>query len=351
MSCVHDDVIIMARDCNSHLTNIANVLHRLRDAGLKVKPSKCDFLKKEVLYSGHVISDKGISTDKSKVDKIVSWPTHTNLQQLQQFLGLASYCRCFIKDFATISRPLHRLTEKKAPFHWTSDCANAFTQLKVLLTTAPILSFPDFSQVFILDIDASNEGIGAVLSQCKDGKEHVIAYASQSLTRAERNYSVTRRELLAVVTFTGHFRQYLLGHQFLLRTDHHSLTWLTNFKNPEGQLARWLEKLAEYSFKIEHRSGHKHNNADSLSRYPTNTAINATGSQSSFSLFFYLSGDIHNFQMQDAVTGHVLRAMEQNIKPSIDELAKFGIKTRKLFQLWDQLLVEDHILFRIFSQP
>uniref|UniRef100_A0A1X7TBI5 Reverse transcriptase domain-containing protein n=1 Tax=Amphimedon queenslandica TaxID=400682 RepID=A0A1X7TBI5_AMPQE len=105
----------MGRDCNSHLTNIANVLHRLWDASLKVKPSKCNFLKKEVLFSGHVISDKGISTDKSKVDKIVSWPTHTNLQQLQQFLRLASYYRRFIKKFATISRPLHRLTEKKAP--------------------------------------------------------------------------------------------------------------------------------------------------------------------------------------------------------------------------------------------
>ena len=106
------------------------------------------------------------------------------------------------------------------------------------------------------------------MSQHKNGKEYVIAYASRSLTKAERNYSVTHRELFAVVTFTNHFQQYLLGRQFLLRTDHHSLTWLTNFKNPEGQLARWLEKLSEYSFEIVHRSGHKHNNADSLSRYP-----------------------------------------------------------------------------------
>ena len=216
-----DDVIIMGRDFNSHLTNIASVLHRLRNAGLKVKPTKCDFFKQEVMFLGHVISEKGISTDKSKVDKVVSWATPTNLQQLQQFLGLASYYRPFIQNFATISKPLHRLTEKKTPFHWSPECADSFNQLKKLLTSAPILSFPDFSHKFILDTDASNDGIGAVLSQHKNGKEYVIAYASRSLSKAERNYSVTRRQLLAVVTFTNHFRQYLLGRQFLLRTDHH----------------------------------------------------------------------------------------------------------------------------------
>ena len=344
-----DDVIIMGRDFHSHLTNIASVLTCLRKAGLKVKPAKCHFFEKEVLFLGHVISERGITTDKSKVDKISSWPTPTNLQQLQQFLGLASYYRRFIKDFATISKPLHRLTEKKTPFHWSPECAEAFNQLKQLLTTAPVLSFPDFSCKFILDTDASNDGIGAVLSQHKEGKEFVIAYASRSLTKAERNYSVTRRELLAVVTFTNHFRQYLLGQQFLLRTDHCSLTWLTNFKNPEGQLARWLEKLSEYSFETVHRSGLKHNNADSLSRYPhrDNTVV-ATVSDSPFSLFSHSSSDIHNFQLQDSVIEPVLNAKKQNIKPPLDSLAKYSIQTRKLFQLWDQLQVVDGILFRVF---
>ena len=347
-----DDVIIMGRDFNSHLTNIASVLHRLRNAGLKVKPTKCDFFKQEVMFLGHVISEKGISTDKSKVDKVVSWPTPTNLQQLQQFLGLASYYRHFIQNFATISKPLHRLTEKKTPFHWSSECADSFNQLKKLLTSAPILSFPDFSHKFILDTDASNDGIGAVLSQHKNGKEYVIAYASRSPTKAERNYSVTRRELLAVVTFTNHFRQYLLGQQFLLRTDHHSLTWLTNFKNPEGQLARWLEKLSEYSFEIVHRSGHKHNNADSLSRYPhKDTTLIAAVPDSPLSLFSYSPSDIRDFQLQDIDIEPVQRAKEQNIKPAADSLTKYSIRTRRLFQLWDQLQVVDGILFRVFYSP
>ena len=125
-----------------------------------------------------------------------------------------------------------------------------------------------------MDTDASDSGIGAVLSQVQDdGTERVIAYASRTLSKAERRYCVTRRELLAAIVFIRQFRSYLLGNKFTLRTDHGSLRWLWNFKQPEGQLARWLEKLQEYDFIIEHRQGRKHNNADALSRLPCN-AIN-----------------------------------------------------------------------------
>ena len=122
------------------------------------------------------------------------------------------------------------------------DCQNAFLDLRRKLVSAPILAFPNFSKPFLLDTDASDNGIGAVLSQVQeDGRECVIAYASRMLTKAEQRYCVTHKELLAVVTFVHHFRHYLLGQQFTLRTDHGSLTWLKNFKHPEGQLARWLE--------------------------------------------------------------------------------------------------------------
>ena len=132
-----------------------------------------------------------------------------------------------------------------------------------------LLSPPQFDRMFILDTDASNEGVGAVLSQVgEDGREQVVAYGSRLLTKAERKYCVTRKELLAVVTFTKKFRPYLLGKKFLLRTDHGSLVWLTNFKDPQGQLARWLEILQEFSFEVQHRRGSKHTNADALSRLP-----------------------------------------------------------------------------------
>ena len=135
-----------------------------------------------------------------------------------------------------------------------------------LLISTPILAFPRPSDPFVIDTDASECGIGAILSQCQDGVERVIAYGSCSLTKAERNYSTTQKELLALVYFLKHFRCYLLGSPFMVRTDHAALRWLQEFKHPEGQLARWLEQLQEFDFKTEHRPGRQHSNADALSR-------------------------------------------------------------------------------------
>jgi len=196
------------------------------------------------VFLGHIVSADGVRTDPAKTEKVAQWPIPTSRREVQQFLGLANYYWRFVKDFASITKPLHRLTEKTAKFEWTDECLAAFKELRNKLTTAPVLAFPDYNRPFLLDTDASNSGIGAVLSQLQDdGTERVIAYASRLLTKPERRYCVTRRELLAVVTFTQHFRPYLLGRQFLLRTDHGSLTWLWSFKEPEGQLARWLERL------------------------------------------------------------------------------------------------------------
>ena len=192
----------------------------------------------KVKFLGHIVSADGVQTDPQKTERVSSWPTPSSRKAVQQFLGLASYYRRFVKDFATIAKPLYHLTEKTATFIWSDGAKKAFDELRQRLVTAPTLAFPDYSLPFTLDTDASDVGIGAVLSQRhSDGLEHVVAYASRSLSRPERRYCVTRRELLAVVTFIQHFLPYLLGHEFLLRTDHGSLTWLTNFKEPEGQLA------------------------------------------------------------------------------------------------------------------
>ena len=252
-----------------HLGHLQQVLEWLQQAGLILQPKKCQFLQHKVNFLGHIISSTGISPDPSKTSKVKEWPRPTSVQETQQFLGFANYYRCFVKDFAAIAKPLHQLTEKKALFKWTEQCEQAFTSLKTHLTSAPTLALPDWSQQFIVDTDASDTGIGAVLSQAHlDGTEHVICYVSRILTKSERNYCVTRKELLAVIFFLQHFRQYLLSAPFILRTDHGALTWLQQFKEPEGQLARWLEKLQKYNFTIFHRPGRKHGNADSLSRYP-----------------------------------------------------------------------------------
>ena len=263
-----DDIIIIGRTFEDHLQQIKAV-ERLKEAGLKLQPPKCCFFQKKVQYLGHIVSEDGIATDPSKVGKVAQWPTPSTAREVQQFLGLAGYYRRFIQNFSAIAKPLHKLTEWTSNFNWTNDCETSFKQLKEKLVSAPILTFPDFGLEFVLDTDASNTGIGAELSQVQeDGSEKEIAYASRLLSRAERRYCVTRRELLAVVYFIHQFRPYLLGKQFTLRTDHGSLTWLMNFKEPEGQLARWLEKLQEYDMKIVHRRGRKHSNADAMSRLP-----------------------------------------------------------------------------------
>ena len=140
------------------------------------------------------------------------------------------------------------------------------TLLNEILQT-PILSYPNFNESFILDTDASNFAIGAVLSQNIDGQEKVVAYASRALTKSERKYCITRKELLAVVYFVKYFRHYLYGRRFTVRTDHGSIRWLLNLKNPEGQLARWIEVLTTYDMDIQHRPGTQHRNADAFSRH------------------------------------------------------------------------------------
>ena len=227
-----------------------------------MNPKKCKFLQKEVAYLGHIINEHGIKTDPSKIQAVTNWPTPTKVKDVRGFLGLCGYYRKFVHKFSDIARPLHKLTEKNMKFCWTSDCQDAFDKLKRALTSSPILAYPIPNLQFILDTDASNTGLGSVLSQIQDDKEVVICYYT------ERRYCVTRRELLAIIQSVKHFHHYLYGQHFKIRTDHGSLRWLLQFKNPEGQIARWLETLSSYQLTIEHRAGRSHGNADGLSRRP-----------------------------------------------------------------------------------
>ena len=235
--CYLDDIIVLGKTFDEALENLELIFQRLKEANLKLKPKKCFLFQSKVTYLGHIVSDEGITCDPSKVDSIIHWPTPTNKSEVRSILGLLGYYRKFIPEFAAKASPLTKLTRKNAKFSWTTECQQAFQELKDCLTRSPILALPKQKGMFVLDTDASMLGLGGVLSQIQDGDEKVIAYASRKLNPAQQQYCTTKRELLAVVTFMKHFKHYLLGQEFLIRTDHAPLVWLRNFKEPEGLIA------------------------------------------------------------------------------------------------------------------
>jgi len=193
---------------------------------LKLKPSKCNLLRAEVKILGHVVSAEGVSSDPSKIKVVKEWPVPEDVHKVRSFLGLARYYRRFVPIFAEIAALLHALTMKNKKFERTMQCDHAFIKLKYAL-----ISSPNDTDPFLLDTDECDVSIGAVLSQVQGGVERVIAYASRLLSKPERNYCVTRKELLAIVCYTEAFRQYLLGRQFVVRTDQSGLQWL---RSPSG---------------------------------------------------------------------------------------------------------------------
>ena len=211
-----NDVIVMGHTFEEELERLKEVFERLARAGLKLKPKKCFLFQKRVSYLGHVVTEEGIAADPEKVEQVRTWPTPENSTEVKSFLGLASYYRRFIPDFSTIAKPLYKLTEAKAEFAWTEQCQLAFDSLKGLLTSGRVLAYPTREGKFVLDTDASDHGIGAVLSQFQDGVEKPIAFASRTLSKSERNYCVTRCEIVAIVESVKQHRHYLQGTRFEL---------------------------------------------------------------------------------------------------------------------------------------
>ena len=265
-----DDVLVFGRTLEEHNSNLSKVLTRIREAGLRLKPKKCNFAQESVEYLGHVVSAAGIRTNPTKLRAVEKYPTPANVKSLRSFLGLASYYRRFVPGFSKVASSLNALTRKSIAFVWTPECRKAFEQLKTLLVTAPLLRYPDFSKPFILETDASGAGLGAVLAQSQEEDDSVrpIAYASRSLQKHEKNYGVTELEGLGVVWAAKLFRPYLYGHHCTVYTDHEALKSLLNTPQPSGKLARWGMALQELNLDIRHRSGKHNANADALSRYP-----------------------------------------------------------------------------------
>ena len=281
-----DDLLIYATDFDTHLENLQKVFTRLREVGLKLNPEKCHFACKEVQFLGHILSKEGLATDPEKIRAVKDFPRPKTQTDVRSFLGLCNYYRKFISNFSKTANPLHALLQKprtkgsnsKVKVTWNEDCEVAFQSLKHALSTTPVLAFADFSKPFILEIDTSLEGIGAVLNQEIDGKKKVVAYASRGLKGSERNmkgYSSRKLELLGLKwAVTEKFRSYLLGANFTIVTDNNPLSHIQKSKKTKLSATeqRWVGELAAFNFDIQYRSGKTNQNADALSRNPVDSS-------------------------------------------------------------------------------
>lgn len=264
-----DDIISFANDLKGMIESLRRVLTKLREANMKLQPEKCDFLRKEVLFLGHKVTQDGIFPDNSKFDAIKNFRTPTNKKQVRSFLGLTGFYRKFIQDYGKIAAPLHKLTSPIIEMKWENKHEEAFNKLKNLLISPPILIHPDFNEEFILTTDASGSGIGGVLSQIRNGKEKPLGYCSRALRPREAIFAkenATETELLAICWAIKYFRPYLYGKPFTVFTDNKALVHLDKMNNANPRIMKYKLELEEFDFKVKHKTGKSNANADALSR-------------------------------------------------------------------------------------
>ena len=264
-----DDIIIHSSNEEEHVELLAWVFQRLRDEHYYAHPEKCEFMMDEVSFLGHVVNSVGIAVQEHKVAAVREWPTPTTKREVRGFLGLTGYYRRFVQNYSKIAEPLTLLTGDSVVWRWAEAQQSAFQQLKDRLSSAALLVYANPTRPYVLQTDASDCAVGAVLSQQQDdGMERPIAYWSHKLNKAEYNYSATEKELLAIVLACEHWAGYLEGSQcpILVRTDHQPLTWLNTRPVVTARLARWVVRLTGYDFKIDYVKGKENVVADALSR-------------------------------------------------------------------------------------
>ena len=382
-----DDVIVFSSSVAQHMERLNAVLERLKQENLKAKLEKCCFFKEEVGYLGHVISKEGVATDPRKIDVVAKWQHPTNVTELQSFLGFASYYRRFVNGFAKLAAPLHRLAAElrntktrrqvaqRLGAAWTEECEQGFEGLKRKLVEAPVLAYANFSLPFVLEVDASHSGLGAVLSQEQEGKVKPIAYASRGLKPVERNmnnYSSMKLEFLALKwAMTEKCREYLLGQKCVVYTDNNPLSHLSTAKLGAVE-QRWASELANFDYVIKYRPGKRNGNADALSRqYVPSTSTTdhlARGTplpesmqqacravpevkQNAISAFPCHSPiNLRALQEADATIHHFLGFWIRKRGPDAGERRQMSKEALTLVRQWDRIVEEDGVLHRkVFS--
>lgn len=377
-----DDVIIFSSTIEQHLERLEEVFSRLQRQELKVKLSKCRFFQSQVKYLGHVVSAEGVAADPEKVEVVREWRRPVHLAELRSFLGFASYYRRFVENFAKLAAPLHRLVGQlctpqkrgKTPpvplsSAWDGACESAFQNLKHRLIGSPVLAYADFQKPFIVEVDASHGGLGAVLSQEQGGRVRPIAYASRSLKPTEKNmdnYSSMKLELLAVKwAVTEKFREYLLGNFFTLFTDNNPLCYIQTAKLGAVE-QRWVSQLASFNFDVKYRPGRKNGNADALSRQYVDQCSLSTavpgglvrGFQEDPPRCFEVQckevlalpgrsmADLACLQDGDPSIKPVKGFVKRDRWPGAEERGKLLPESRELLRHWERLVEREGVLWR-----
>lgn len=388
-----DDIVVFSATFEDHLHRLELVLSRLQEHNLKLKLQKCNFFQQEVKYLGHIVSADGVATDPDKISAVSQWGRPVTVKELRSFLGFASYYRRFVEGFSKMAAPLHRLVadvigSKHKPRgqakcsiveRWNDECEQAFQALKEQLVSAPVLGYADFGKPFVLEIDASHVGLGAVLSQEQEGRRRPIAFASRGLRRSERNmsnYSSRKLELLALKwAVTDKFREYLLGNKFTVFTDNNPLSYLKTAKLGAVE-QRWVSELSVFNFEVKYRPGSTNVNADALSRQPTCNSISLltsgvevpdvirqqkAGSHAAPHESCSIStvqafpirkkADLQALQEADPVIGVYKLYWQHAKRPPKQELLQASKEVRSLVQQWDRTCIRDGVLYRRVRPP
>ena len=314
-----DDVIVYSKSPEEHLQRMRVVFECLREHGLKLKPSKCELFKTEIIYLTHHVSKVGVKPLMKNVTAIVECPPPKTFTDVRSFTGLVGHYRQFIKGFTNIAAPLHDLTsevnkDKKAePVVLSAEALEAFETLKKMCVQAPILSFPDFKKPFLLETDASGKGMGAVLSQKQDdGQSHPIAFASRDLMDTVQRYHSNKKEFLALKwAVTEQFREYLYPYgkfhnEFVVHMDNNPLTYVLSSACLNATGHRWVACLANYNISLEYQKGKDNTVADYLSRVESRLP----------------SEEVKEYENKIPILG--VKALLNNAGTSIEERAKAG---------------------------
>ena len=407
-----DDIVIYSENVEEHIRSLDTVFTKLKAHGLKLKGEKCKLFQPEVKYLGHILSADGVKADPEKIRAVTNWVKPTTLQELRRFLGFASYYRRFVLNFAKLAAPLHKIVGQLSQLKkgkkvqigklWTEVQDEAFETLKQKLSSPPLLGYPDFSEKFILETDASTQGFGAILSQIQDGKQKVIAYASRGLRENEKkmdDFSSMKLELMAMVWAIGDkFREYLQHSPFEVITDNNPLTFFMTKSKLTAAEQKMAATLARFNFTIKYRSGKHNNSADSLSRQedrpwenlysesnlicsecvqstwcPTELQYNvleelhaSTDRHTVFSNSQFCINqmeikattlpklsveDIVKLQEEDSVVGIVKKWVQSGQSVSVSTRRKESKEVNLLYRQWSRLFIKNNILYRVVKDP